>query len=75
MKHPTLDFSLGLDLRVVSSNLTFGSTLGVEPTFFFFKIVFIHERQREAETQAEREAGSMWGAQCGTRSQDPRITT
>ena len=26
--------------------------------------------QREAETQAEREAGSMQGAPCGTRSQD-----
>uniref|UniRef100_A0A8C0L6C9 Ribosomal protein L37a n=1 Tax=Canis lupus dingo TaxID=286419 RepID=A0A8C0L6C9_CANLU len=24
------------------------------------------EREREAETQAEREAGSMQGAQCGT---------
>ena len=28
--------------------------------------------EREAETQAEGEAGSMQG---GTRSQDPRITT
>ena len=27
--------------------------------------------QREAETQAEGEAGSMYGAQCGTRSRDP----
>ena len=32
------------------------------------------EREREAETQAEGEAGSMQGAQCGTRSQDPGIT-
>ena len=31
------------------------------------------EREREAETQAEGEAGSMQGAQCGTRSQDSRI--
>ena len=31
--------------------------------FFFFKILFInHERHREAETQAEREAGSMQGS-------------
>ena len=31
--------------------------------------------EREAETQAEGEAGSMQGARRGTRSQDPRITT
>ena len=30
------------------------------------------ERERE-ETQAEGEAGSMQGAQCGTRSQDSKI--
>ena len=39
-------------------------------TPFFFKILFIHERQREterqAETQAGREAGSMQGARRGT---------
>ena len=29
--------------------------------------------EREAETKAEREAGSMQGAQCGTRSWDSRI--
>ena len=44
----------------------------------FFKIfyLFIHERHRkiEADTQAEREAGSMQGAQCGTRSRDSGIT-
>ncbi|CAD7671663.1 unnamed protein product [Nyctereutes procyonoides] len=28
--------------------------------------------EREAETQAEGETGSMQGARCGTRSQDPR---
>ena len=31
--------------------------------------------QREAETQAEGEAGFLWGAQCGTQSQDPKIMT
>ena len=31
--------------------------------------------QREAETQAEGEAGSPQGAQCGTRSQDSKIHT
>ena len=48
--------------------------------FFFFKDYFLfvrdteREREREAETQAEGEAGSMQGAQCGTRSQVSRIT-
>ena len=40
---------------------------------FFFKILFIHERERELETQAEGEAGSMPGTQRGTRSRDSRI--
>ena len=31
------------------------------------------DREREAETQKEGEAGSMLGAQRGTRSWDPRI--
>ena len=35
----------------------------------------MRDTQREAETQAEGEAGSMWGARCGTRSQDPGITS
>ena len=39
----------------------------------FFKILFIYSREREAETQAEGEAGSTQGAQCGTRSQVSRI--
>ena len=46
--------------------------------FFFLRFyLFIHERhtQREAETQVEGEAGSLRGAQCGTRSQDSGITT
>jgi len=32
VKHPTLDLSSGLDLRVVSSSSELGSTLGMEPT-------------------------------------------
>ena len=32
------------------------------------------QREREAETQAEGEAGSMQGARCGTPSRDSRIT-
>ena len=33
----------------------------------------MRDTEREAETQAEGEAGSIQGAQCGTRSQDLRI--
>ena len=42
--------------------------------FFFFKILLIHERPREAATQAEGEASFTQGAQCGTPSQGPGIT-
>ena len=45
--------------------------------FLFFTdfIYLIHETQRkkEAETQAEGEAGSTQGARCGTPYQDPRM--
>ena len=47
--------------------------------FLFFKILTIHswetQRQREVETQAEGEAGSMQGPRCGTQFQDPGIMT
>ena len=33
------------------------------------------DTEREAETQAGGEAGSLWGAQYGTQTQGPRITT
>ena len=36
--------------------------------------LFIRDREREAETQAEGEAGSMQGAQRGTRSWVSKIT-
>ena len=38
-------------------------------------MLFIYSREthREAEIQAEGEAGPMQGAQCGTQSRDPRI--
>ena len=29
------------------------------------------DRETEAETEAEGEAGSLWRAQCGSRTQDP----
>ena len=39
---------------------------------FYFIYLFMRDTGREAETQAEREAGSMQEAQCGTQSQDSR---
>ena len=46
------------------------------PISIFLKILFIYlwETQKEAETQADGEAGSMQGAWCGTPSQDCKIT-
>ena len=40
------------------------------------RILFIHERhtEREAETQAEGEAGSLQGAHCGGLDPDTGIT-
>ena len=35
----------------------------------------MEDTQREAETQAEGEAGFMQGARRGTRSRDPRVTS
>ena len=32
------------------------------------------EREREAETHTKGEAGSMWGARCGTQSWNSRIS-
>ena len=47
--------------------------------FFFYKkdciYLFMRDTKRESETKAEGEAGSLWGARCGTRSQDPGVTT
>ena len=45
------------------------------PTYLFFLKDFIHlfERERERETQAKGEAGSMQGARRGSQSRDPRI--
>ena len=44
-----------------------------QPIFFFFKdfiYLFMRDTEREAETQAEGEAGSMQGTQCGTWPRD-----
>ena len=35
----------------------------------------MRDTEKEAETQAEEEEGSMQGAQCGTGPQDPGIMT
>ena len=46
---------------------------GLPEKMFFKKDVidlFMQDTEREAETQAEEEAGSLQGAQCGTQSQD-----
>ena len=40
----------------------------------YFIYLFMRDTKREGETQAEREAGSLQGAQCGARSQDSGIT-
>ena len=37
--------------------------------------LFMRGTEREAETQAEKEAGSLLGIRCGTRFQDLGITT
>ena len=50
----------------IKGNLPTG--LGKIYSFFFFKIfiyLFMRDTQREAETQAEGEAGSMQGTLCG----------
>ena len=56
------------------------ATQGSLPLLFlkeFLKFIYSWEtqREREAETQAEGEAGSMQGARCGTQSRDPGIMT
>ena len=46
--------------------------------FYFIKdfiYLFVRDTEREAETKAEGEAGSIPGARRGTRSWDSRITS
>ena len=72
--------SVGLDPRTPGSRP--GPKAGAKPLshpgiplYIFKKILFIYsrERKREAETQAEGEAGPMQGARRGTLSQVSRI--
>ena len=44
------------------------------PILTIKKKLFTRDAQRQAETQAEGEAGSPPGARCRTRSQDPGVT-
>ena len=45
------------------------------PRYFkYFIYLFMRDTEREAQMKAEGEAGSLWGAWCGTRFQDPGIT-
>ena len=44
-------------------------------TFKDFIYLFVRHTEREAETQAEGEAGSMQGAQCGTQTRHSGIMT
>ena len=59
----------------LSNWTTFLEKLETEFLFYFFKDLLIYswETQREAETQAEGEAGPMQGARRGARSQVSRI--
>ena len=55
----------------------FACNLKISYLYFFLQILFIYSwetHKERVETQAEREAGSMQEARCGTRSRDSRIT-
>ena len=48
----------------------------MDQTYVFKDFIssFLRVTEREAETQAEGEADSLWGAQCEIQSQDPGVT-
>ena len=78
-----LQGSFSLDSSyIVDSSYLVTYSLGEKDLFFLFYFflrfyLFIHrdtQRKREAETQAEGEAGSMKRARRGTRSRASRIT-
>ena len=64
---------LSYKFRVIKQFIDGTGSYGIR--FIFFKIfyLFMRDTEREAETQAAGETGSMQGAQCGTQSQIPRI--
>ena len=66
-------FFMGIRLRQLANNAI---DKGFIFLLFIFKkdlFIYLFMREREAEKQAEGEAGSMPGAQHGTRSRDSRI--
>ena len=66
-----LDFiPLGLSLSTYLSPLIDFYFIFIFKDFIY---LFTRDTEREAETQAEGEPGSMRGARWGTRSQDPGI--
>ena len=60
---------------VASTILTIMNTSTIHCMIFFkdFIYLFMRDTEREAETQAEGEAGSMQGTWCGTPSRDSGI--
>ena len=73
--HSTVEWDMGTG-KGYSFRSLYSRTHWVKHFFFFkdFIYLFMRDTQREAETKAEGEAGSMQGAQCGTWSWVSRIT-
>ena len=63
VKHPTLDLSSGLDLRVVSSSPALGSMMGVKPTFKKRKEKKIGKRKKTNMGECSSE-GKRRGKSC-----------
>ena len=61
---PPFIFIIKLKILFTSFFLTQSFVVVIVSKGFIY--LFMRDTQREAETQAEREAGSMQGAQCGT---------
>ena len=57
-----------MDFPPVPLSLVLSGTSELGPSFFFYDFIylFMRDTEREAETQAEGEAGSMQEARCGT---------
>ena len=66
----------GSDLLAMleDDQLDFREVLFDEICLFFKYFIYLSMRDRETETQAEGETGSMQAARCETRSRNFRIT-
>ena len=77
-RSPTWDSMPGLQDRALGQRQAPNRCATQGSLFFFFKIYFFNlfmiEREREAETQEEGEAGSMPEAWRGTQYRDSRFT-